>query len=97
MQELIYQFIKPDLLVLVPVLFLIGNWLKKSAVKDYKIPFILGIISVILSSIYIILTISTFNIKEVCSGLFAGICQGILISGTSVFFKQLKIQSNKLS
>ncbi|MBP0979094.1 MAG: hypothetical protein J6C55_00385 [Oscillospiraceae bacterium] len=95
MQELICQFIRPDLLILVPVLFLIGNWLKKSTIRDYKIPFILGTIAIILSNIYILLTINIFSIREILLGLFAGFCQGILIAGASVFLKQLKIQSNK--
>ena len=95
LQEIICRFIRPDLLVLVPVLFLIGNGLKKSLIEDCKIPFILGLIAVILSNIYIMLTIDVFNIREVLMGIFAGFCQGILIAGASVFVKQLQIQSDK--
>ena len=94
--EIVYKFIKPDLLILIPVLFLIGNWLKKSKIKDYKIPFIIGCIGVILSNLYIILAIPVFNIREVLMAIFAGFCQGILIAGVSVFIKQLKIQSKKM-
>ena len=92
MQELICQFIRPDLLILVPVLFLIGNWLKKSNIPDN----ILGGISIMLSNIYILLTINIISLREILLGIFAGFCQGVLIAGASVFLKQLKIQSNKI-
>ncbi len=96
LQNMIYKFIKPDLLILIPVLFLVGNFLKKSSIKDNKIPLIIGVIGVILSSIYIISKIDIFNFKELLMAIFAGFCQGILVAGSSVFVKQLKIQSNKL-
>lgn len=95
LSELIYKFIKPDLLILVPVLFLIGNGLKKSNIKDNKIPIIIGIFGILFSSIWIFSTTDMAGIKEVLMAVFAGFSQGILIAGGSVFFKQLDIQSKK--
>ena len=91
----IYKFIKPDLLILVPVLFLIGNWLKKSNIKDYKFPFIIWLLGIILYNLYILPTLPNINFQEILTAVFAGFCQGILIAGASVFAKQLKIQSKK--
>lgn len=95
LQELIYKFIKPDLLILVPVLFCIGNGLKKSNVKDNKIPIIVGVLGILFSFIWIFSTTNVLGIKEVSMAIFAGFSQGILIAGGSVFFKQLDIQAKK--
>ena len=47
-----YQdYIKTELLVLVPVLYFVGIGLKKSKLPDKWIPLVLGISSVILSAI----------------------------------------------
>lgn len=45
------QYIKTELLVLIPVMYIIGMGLKRSKVKDKHIPLILGTISVILSAL----------------------------------------------
>ncbi|HBS60936.1 MAG TPA: hypothetical protein DEA44_16940, partial [Firmicutes bacterium] len=47
------EFIRPELLVLVPVLYLIGMGIKKSAAKDKWIPVVLGIAGVVLASAYL--------------------------------------------
>ena len=60
MYEMLKEVIKPELLVLIPVLYLIGMALKKSSVADTRIPWILGVASVILSLLYILAT-STIN------------------------------------
>ena len=48
MYELLNELIKPELLILVPVLYLIGDGFKKSQLPDKHIPWVLGAISVIL-------------------------------------------------
>lgn len=95
LEEFVYKFIKPDLLVLIPVLFLIGNALKKSMVKDCKIPFIIGSLGILLAIVWILSTEDIFGVRECLTAVFAGFCQGVLISGASVFFKQLNIQLKK--
>ena len=97
MQEIIYNFISPDLLILIPVLFLISNWLKKSSIKSSKIPYITSSIGVTLSNIYIISNIKSFNFRELSAAIFSSFCQGILISGASIFTNQIKISTNKNS
>lgn len=84
------EHIKPELLVLVPVLYFIGLWLKESKVKDHLIPTILAGCSIFLSALYIIS-------KDGWNGLsvFTAITQGILITGVSVFANQLVVQSAK--
>ena len=47
----ITDFIKPELLILVPVLYIVGLGLKKTSLSDKFIPLILGASGVILSAI----------------------------------------------
>lgn len=89
------EFIKPELLILIPVLYLIGMALKKSKISDAYIPIILGATSVILSTAWVIAVSNISTLKDVAFALFVSVTQGILSAGTSVYFNQLYIQSKK--
>lgn len=89
------EYIKSELLVLVPVLYIIGMGLKKSKLKDKWIPMVLGIISVTLSAIWVIATSQITNMQEVAAALFTAVTQGILAAGASVYASQLHIQAHK--
>lgn len=89
------EFIKPELLILIPVLYLIGMALKKSKISDAYIPIILGATSVIFSTAWVIAVSNISTLKDVAFALFVSVTQGILSAGTSVYFNQLYIQSKK--
>lgn len=84
------EYIKPELLILIPVLNIAGEIIKQSKINDKYIPLILGIIGIILSST-IIISVSEFTVQN----LVAGIIQGILIAGTSVYADQIVKQVKK--
>lgn len=89
------EFIKPELLILIPVLYIIGMALKKSKISNAYIPIILGATSVILSTAWVIAVSNISTLKDVAFALFVSVTQGILSAGTSVYFNQLYIQSKK--
>lgn len=89
------EFIKPELLILIPVLYLIGVGIKKTSLKNELIPFILGIVSIILSALYIFATSDIHTGKELSMGIFTALTQGILIAGASVYFNQIYKQITK--
>ncbi len=89
------DFIKSELLILVPVLYYIGLALKKSKVKNKYIPLILGAVSTFLSVIWVFSTGETESFKGVLMGFFTAFTQGILIAGATVYINQIKIQSKK--
>ncbi|MDD7755876.1 MAG: phage holin family protein [Clostridiales bacterium] len=93
--EIVKEFVKPELLILVPVLYLIGVGIKKTAIKDKFIPFILGIISIVLCGLYIFATSDIHTIKEIAMALFTACTQGVLIAGGSVYINQLYKQTKK--
>jgi hypothetical protein len=95
MYEMLKEFIKPELLVLIPVLYLFGVALKKSQISDKHIPWVLGVVSVVLSSIFIAATSDINGYKEVLMAIFSGLTQGILCAGASVYVNQVIKQSGK--
>ena len=85
----IIDYIKPELLVLVAVLYIVGIALKKSAVNDRFIPAILGVAGVLLSLIYVIGTTAVNTPQEIALAAFTAITQGVLVAGASVYVNQL--------
>ena len=96
--SLFTQYIRAELLVLVLILYAIGVVLKSTSwVKDEVIPFILGIISILLCAIYIIgISDKPTNYQEVLILIFNIIIQGICCAACSVYVHQIWKQSNKL-
>lgn len=90
------EYIKPELLVLVPVLYLVGTALKKAeTVPDNKIPLLLGGTGVLLAAVWI-LPASAFNgFQAVSAAFFSALTQGILCAGAAVYADQLVKQAKK--
>lgn len=89
------EWIKPELFVLVPVLYLIGMGLKKSKLPDACIPLVLGGISILLSAAWVLSTCNVSTLQEGAYALFVSVTQGILSAGASVYFHQIYTQSKK--
>lgn len=91
-----YQdFIKPELLVLIPVLYFIGTAIKKSKISDNKIPFILGGVAIVLSGIYLFATEEIIGAQAVATAIFTAITQGVLCAAATVYTNELITQSQK--
>lgn len=94
--EGIREMIRPELLILIPVLYFVGVGLKKSVVvKDRFIPLILGTVGVLMSVLYQMATTALTAVPEILMMVFVGITQGVLCAGCSVYCDQLKKQSKK--
>ena len=89
------EYIKTELLILIPVLYFIGIGLKKSKIPNKRIPIVLGISAIALSAIWVFATTEMSNMKETASALFTAVTQGILVAGGSVYANQIYIQSKK--
>lgn len=91
-----YQdYMKSELLILVPVLYFIGIGLKKSKLSNKWISVALGLIGILLSAIWVIGTTDISGIKEGAMATFIAITQGILAAGTSVYVNQIYTQVRK--
>lgn len=90
------DYLKPELLILVPFMYLIGAECKKSAlVADKYIPIILGIVSILNSGVWVLATSPLGSFQEVCMAIFTAVTQGILAAGASVYVNQVVKQSSK--
>ena len=95
MYEMLKELIKPEMFILVPVLYIIGMALKKSSATDKYIPSFLGVVAVSMGIIYVLATSMLNNWQEVLLALFSGTTQGILCAGASVYVNQIIKQANK--
>lgn len=94
--EMMEELIRPELLVLIPVLYFLGLGLKKTAAfADRWIPLTLGAVGVILALAYLAAAQPVSNGPEIAMLIFAGVTQGILCAGCSLFAKNLITRSKK--
>lgn len=85
------QYISPELVILIPVVYAIGMYLKSSELlKDKFIPLTLGVFSVVMCFLYEI-AVKDFSIELV----FTSIVQGILIASVSVYANNVYRQALK--
>ena len=92
----IMNYIKPELIVVAIVLYFIGLGIKKSeSIKDKYIPFILGVLGIALSAIWVFANTQIGTIQAVLMAVFTSIVQGVLVTGLSTYANQLLKQRNK--
>lgn len=92
----ILNYVKPELIVVALVLYIVGTALKKAEkVKDNTIPFILGAGGIFLAAIWVLANSPLGTAQEVLMAVFTAIVQGILVAGLSTYVNQLIKQARK--
>lgn len=90
------EFIKPELLILVVVLYVLGMILKSSeALKDKWIPLTIGIVGVVFAILYVLATSPFGGPQDVAMSIFVGLTQGILCAGGALWINQTLIVQPK--
>ena len=90
------NFIDPGLLILIPVLYLLGMWIKSSEfITDKHIPLILGGTGILLAVIWVGATKPLPDIQAVLTAVFTSVAQGILCAGAAVYGNQIVKQHSK--
>lgn len=94
--EQVIKYVKPELLVLAVVLYFIGMALKKTEkISDKYIPVVLGVVGIVLASIYVIGTVSLSGRQDIAMAIFTAIVQGVLVAGLSTYVNQIFKQIGK--
>lgn len=94
--EMLKEFIRPELLVLIPVLYFIGMGLKSAeAFTDKHIPLALGAVGVALAALWVVATSTIASPQDGALAVFTAIVQGVLVAGASVYINQLIKQAKK--
>jgi len=94
------EFIRPEFLVLTPVLYVVGKIIKNTQkVNDRHIPLILGLSGIIFCIIYIIGKSTFDGYQDIMTGSFTALVQGLLCAGLAVygyeFFKNERLIKKK--
>lgn len=89
------EFIKPELLILIPVLYFIGEAIKKSKISNTLIPLLLGCTGILLSGIYLFASTEIIGVQAIATAVFTALTQGVLCAAASVYTNQLIKQAGK--
>lgn len=90
------EYIKPELLVLIPVLVYVGCIAKKSAIiKDKFIPALLAAAGVLLAGLYVLATTTIAAPQDAAQAVFTALVQGLLCAAGAVYADQCVKQSQK--
>lgn len=94
--EALTDFIRPELLILIPALYVLGVGLRRSKkFPDALIPATLGGVGVILALVWVLSVSPLSDWQSVLAAIFTGIVQGILCAGCAVYIHQLGKQAIK--
>lgn len=90
------NYIDPKLLILVPVLYIIGMFIKNSfIIADKYIPLALSAVSVILAVLWLLATSDLTGWQSVLLAAFTAFVQGVLCAGAAVLTNQIIKQNGK--
>lgn len=91
MDLLYFDYINSGMLILIPGLYFFGQALKISPLKDWLIPFVLGLSGIVMSFAWHMGIGGEFGAKLV----FDSITQGLLCAAGSVYIKNISAQLKK--
>lgn len=94
--DIIIEYINPELLVLVPFLYVLGMFLKDSKeISDNLIPAILGGAGVATAVVWVLASTVPMGAAAVALAIVTAVVQGILCAGAAVYTNQLVKQGAK--
>lgn len=94
--ENMIDFVKPELTIVVVVLWILGYFLKNAkTVKDNLIPFALLAVGVGVAALWVFATSALGTPQDFALALFAAITQGVTVTGVAVLGNQLIKQAQK--
>lgn len=92
----IMNYVKPELIIVSVVLYIVGMAIKKAeTVKNKNIPYIIGSLGIFLCGIWVIANSTLNNVQDVLMAVFTSIVQGVLVAGLSTYVNQLIKQSKE--
>jgi len=89
------EFIKPELLILIPVLYFIGMGVKRSVISNTLIPLILGVTGILLAGIYLFAAEEIIGSQAIFTAIFTAITQGVLCAAAAVYTNQIIKQASE--
>ena len=87
--ELLREYIHPELLVMLPVLWLLGHMLSKARLPGRLRPWVLLAVSLAAVTLYTLSVSDITGSKALFACLFSILTQGVLLSGGSALLQKL--------
>ena len=86
----ITEYIKPELIVVALALYFLDMARRKSSViQDKYVIFLTGLAGILICSLYVFATCECGGPKDVAMAVFTAVTQGIVVTGVSVYAKQI--------
>lgn len=83
--SLVNEYIRSELLIVTPVLYIIARIMENSHMNRERIPWLLLLISVVLAALYTFAASDVSSLAHILMAIFSSIVQGVLLSGTAIF------------
>ncbi|WP_195542932.1 phage holin family protein [Massiliimalia timonensis] len=87
--ELLNEYIRSELIVVIPVLYFLGRILRRSKVLCKRIPGILLVVSLAVTALYTFSVCDVSSLKNFYACLFSIVTQGVLLTGGSMFIHEM--------
>ena len=86
----ITEYIKPELIVVALALYFLDMALRKSAlIQERYIVFLTGSAGILICALYVFAVCGCSGQKDVAMAAFTAVTQGIVVTGVSVYAKQI--------
>lgn len=93
---IITNYIKPELLILIPLLYALGMCFKSAKTfRDNMIPLALGVIGVVMAGLWFCGTAMPAGFAEILMTIFTSVCHGVICAAVAVYGDQILKQRNK--
>lgn len=93
---IITNYIKPELLILIPLLYALGMCFKSAKTfHDNMIPLALGVIGVVMAALWFCGTAMPAGFAEFLLTIFTSVCHGVICAAVAVYGDQILKQRNK--
>ncbi len=83
--DLFHQYAKSELMVLIPVLFVINKFIYNGNEESKHESLIISSVSIVLCGIYTFATVEVSDASSFLKAIFVSLTQGILYAGVSIF------------
>lgn len=87
--SLVNKYVRSELIVLLPVLYILGRFLISEKVDQEKVNIVLLTVSVVLSGLYLFSALEMQDWKDILFAIFTSFVQGIILTGGVLFGNSL--------
>lgn len=84
--SIVLQFIRPELIIVIVACYILGMFLKSSAMKDWLIPYVLLAVAIVLTIAYMAVVL---NLGLTGKVIIEGFIQGLFAAALAVYGNQL--------